>query len=184
MSLPSSFYIKIEQQVSELLREAKITQAPVSVEHIAKTQGAAVVPYELGEEVSGVLVVEEHKGTIGYNSIHPKNRQRFTIAHELGHLVLHVSKNKPKELFVDKDFIVKWRYNKIYSPKEFQHEQEANAFAAALLMPKEFLINEMQKEKFKELTETRLIEELAKVFNVSIQAMTYRFADLNKFAYA
>jgi Zn-dependent peptidase ImmA (M78 family) len=51
-------------------------------------------------------------------------------------------------------------------------------------MPKEFLINEMQKEKFKELTETRLIEELAKVFNVSIQAMTYRFADLNKFAYA
>ncbi len=51
-------------------------------------------------------------------------------------------------------------------------------------MPKDFLINEMQKEKFKDLTENRLIDELSKVFNVSTQAMTYRFADLNKFAYA
>lgn len=184
MPLNSSFYIKIEQQVSDLLRDAKIVQAPVSVENIAKSLGASVVPYELGEEVSGVLVVEEHRGTIGFNSTHHPKRQRFTIAHELGHLVLHVNKNKPKELFVDKDFIVKWRYNKIYSPKEFEQEQEANAFAAALLMPKEFLIHEMQKEKFKDLTENRLIDELSKVFNVSTQAMTYRFADLNKFAYA
>jgi len=184
MPLTSSFYLKIEHQVSELLKSANILQAPVPVDQVARLCGAVVLPYDLGNEVSGVLVFEENKGTIGYNNSHSPKRQRFTISHELGHLLLHVNKQKPKDLFVDKDFIVKWRYNKIYSQKEFEHEQEANAFAAALLMPKEFLIKEMQKEKYSELTEVKLIEDLAKVFHVSIQAMTYRFADLNKYAYA
>jgi Zn-dependent peptidase ImmA (M78 family) len=184
MPLTSSFYSKIEQQVAELLKAVNILQAPVPVDQIARFCGAVVLPYELGNEVSGVLVYEESRGTIGYNASHSTKRQRFTIGHELAHLLLHVNKHKSKDLFVDKDFIVKWRYNKIYSQKEFEHEQEANAFAAALLMPKEFLIKEMQKEKYAEMTEIKLIEELAKVFQVSIQAMTYRFADLNKFAYA
>jgi Zn-dependent peptidase ImmA (M78 family) len=181
MPVSSSSYSKIEEQVNLILQEANIHQAPVAVEQVAKLRGAAVVAYELGDEVSGVLVVEENRGTIGYNVHHPKNRQRFTIAHELGHFVLHINKNKSKELFVDKDFIIKWRYKNIYTSAEYRHEQEANAFAAALLMPKEFLIREMQKEKYADVAENQLIEELAKVFAVSVPAMTYRFADLNKF---
>jgi len=181
MSLTSSFYTKIEQQVAEILLEAGITSAPVAVDQIAKSKGASVVPFELGDEVSGVLVVEEDRGTIGYNVAHHKNRQRFTIAHELGHFILHLDKGKSKEMFVDKDFIIKWRYEKTYTPSEFKHEQEANAFAAALLMPRDFLLNELSKPKYAELSETRLIEDLAKVFDVSVPAMTYRFADLNKF---
>jgi len=183
MSLSSSFYTKIEQQVAEILLEAGVTNAPVAVDQIAKSKGASVVPFELGDEVSGVLVVEENRGTIGYNITHHKNRQRFTIAHELGHFILHLDKGKSKEMFVDKDFIIKWRYEKVYTPSEFKHEQEANAFAAALLMPREFLLKELSKAKYIELPENRLIEELAKVFDVSVPAMTYRFADLNKFRY-
>jgi Zn-dependent peptidase ImmA (M78 family) len=181
MSLTSAFYTKIEQQVDEILAQAGISEAPVNIQQVAKLKGVDVVSYEFGDEVSGVLVVEQHRGTIGYNVNHAPKRQRFTIAHELGHYVLHVNKNKAQEMFVDKDFIVKWRYEKVYTPTEFKHEQEANAFAAAVLMPRSFLLYEMSKSKYDDLYETQLIEELAKVFNVSVQAMTYRFADLNKF---
>lgn len=183
MSLSSLSYTKIEQQVAQILTEAGVVNAPVAVEQIAKLKGAAVVPYELGDEVSGVLVVEENRGTIGYNITHHKNRQRFTIAHELGHFILHLDKGKSKEMFVDKDFIIKWRYEKVYTQTEFKHEQEANAFAAALLMPRNFLLDEMSKTKYEDLAETKLIEELAKVFEVSVPAMSYRFADLNKFRF-
>src|ERR1700741_3403986 len=108
MSLSSSSYVKIEHQVNQILAEAGIVSAPVAVNQIAKSKGAAVVPYELGDEVSGELVVGENRGTIVYNIAHHPNRQRFTIAHELGHFILHLGKGKSKEMFVDKDFIVKW----------------------------------------------------------------------------
>lgn len=135
------------------------------------------MPYNLGDEVSGILAINDGKGTIGYNLQHSKGRQRFTVAHELGHYVMH-GKTK-KELFVDKDYIVKFRSNKKYSLTEIKQEKEANAFAAALLMPKELVFKELYREQG--LTENELIEFLAKRFEVSVPAMTYRISDLNSF---
>jgi Zn-dependent peptidase ImmA (M78 family) len=184
MALRSLQYRQIEDQIGAILSESGINKAPIPIESIAKSLGAFVIAYELGDEVSGVLVINENKGTIGYNILHPKVRQRFTIAHELGHYIMHVPKSKGKQLFVDKDFIVKFRSQKSYTAHEIRQEQEANAFAAAILMPKDILLQEMKSEKYYNLTENKLIEELAIAFNVSIQAMTYRFADLNIFFYS
>ena len=58
--------------------------------------------YPLGDDVSGLLSIENGVGTIGYNQTEPKVRKRFTIAHELGHFELHRDKS---DLFVDKQFI-------------------------------------------------------------------------------
>ncbi|HYF66633.1 MAG TPA: ImmA/IrrE family metallo-endopeptidase [Ohtaekwangia sp.] len=177
MVLNPSVYRKIEKQVSDLLKDEGIQSLPIPVEKIARTKGVEVMPYDLGNEVSGVLVITDKKGTIGFNPTQSKVRQRFTIAHELGHYLLHSESNK--ELFVDKDFIVKFRSKKNYSPTEQRHESEANAFAAALLMPKTFVLAEIAKQKFQSLSESELIEELAKVFDVSVPAMTYRLSDLS-----
>jgi Zn-dependent peptidase ImmA (M78 family) len=177
MLLSPTFYKKLEKQVSELLKKEGITSLPIPVERIARTKGVEVVPYDLGEEVSGVLSINNSKGTIGYNPTQSKVRQRFTIAHELGHFLLHRESNK--EMFVDKDFLVKFRSKKNYTQSERRQESEANAFAAALLMPRDFVLTELNKEKFQVLSELQLIEELAKVFDVSIPAMTYRISDLN-----
>ncbi|HEY0654038.1 MAG TPA: ImmA/IrrE family metallo-endopeptidase [Chryseosolibacter sp.] len=177
--LSTAIYKKIETQANKLLKDHKVDSPPVSVERIAKSIGVDVIPYEMGNEISGILVLNEGKGTIGYNPSQSKTRQRFTISHELGHFVLHA--HSQKELFVDKDFIVKFRSKKTYSRAEIIHESEANAFAAALLMPKEFIMKELYKKKNQDLTETELIEELARAFDVSIPAMTYRLSDLNVF---
>lgn len=175
--LSKDFYEKIEEQVSDLLFQEGVESYPVPVEKIALALGVNVMPYNLGDEVSGILALNDGKGTIGYNLQHSKGRQRFTVAHELGHYIMH--RNTKKELFVDKDYIVKFRSNKKYSSTELKQEKEANAFAAALLMPKAFVLTELSKEQA--MTENELIEVLAKRFEVSVPAMTYRIADLNSF---
>jgi len=173
-----SDFKELSSKVKELLLNANVYEPPVPIKIIAANCGARVLPYELGEEVSGILVYENNKGTIGFNSSNHKVRQRFTIAHELGHMIYHVRDNG-KELFVDKDFIIKFRSDKEYTPKEKKQEREANAFAASILMPRDFIFREIKKPFYTGLNETEVIEEFARLFDVSVPAMTYRFADLN-----
>jgi Zn-dependent peptidase ImmA (M78 family) len=178
--LGKTSFIEIEKLAIKLLKQSNISSLPIPIDVIARAQNADVVPYELGDEISGMLVINKDNGVIGYNSKHSKGRQRFTIAHELGHYLLHKDLNK--ELFVDKDFIVvKYRGNKNYSTEELKHEREANVFAAALLMPQLMIIKELEKKELQKLTENDLIEELAKTFDVSVPAMTYRLSELNIF---
>ena len=80
-------------------------------------------------------------------------RQRFTIAHELGHLVLNINND------------------------ELDEEKLCNRFASALLMPKEAIINEFGYSRgninFFELTAFK------NEFKVSYTAIVYRLKDLN-----
>jgi Zn-dependent peptidase ImmA (M78 family) len=181
MALSKREWERLEQDSWSLLTECKIFSPSVPIIDVAKRQGLSVISYDLGIGVSGTLVIEKGNGFIGYNPSHAKVRQRFTIAHELAHYVLHCQAKRSGQLFVDKDFIVKYRSENNYSPAELKHEQEANIFAAALLMPKKFIDIELAKTNFKEMGEPELIENLAKLFEVSIPAMTYRLNDLNTF---
>ncbi|WP_316753656.1 ImmA/IrrE family metallo-endopeptidase [Pedobacter gandavensis] len=170
------------RQISDITYNMVLSSLPISrkvnVENIAKLNGVQVQPTDLGEDVSGILVVQEDNAVIAYNPSQLSQRTRFTIAHELGHYILHLDNSKDT-VFIDKDFIVKYRSNKVYSEVELRQEQEANAFAASLLMPKEFIFEELDQLNAENLTETQLIERLAEAFDVSIPAMTFRLTNLN-----
>lgn len=126
--------------------------------------------------------MKDGKGMIGYSANDPKVRKRFTIAHELGHYILHGDSSSKEEVFVDKDFIIKYRNNvNSYNKVEIKQENEANAFAAALLMPKFLIEEEFRNNDFSNLSEPDLIKYLAKKFEVSVLAMTYRLSNLNIF---
>jgi Zn-dependent peptidase ImmA (M78 family) len=176
MSYSVRYIQTAETKSVQLLSEFETTTPPVPVIDIAFNLGLDVIPYDLGDDISGTLVIEKGIGFIGFNPSHSRKRQRFTIAHELGHFVLHYSENN---LFFDKDFLVKYRNANTYSHKELIQEQEANAFAAALLMPKEFVLRELKSQTTKFMSEIELIENLAKLFDVSVPAMTYRLNNLN-----
>jgi Zn-dependent peptidase ImmA (M78 family) len=168
-------YIQVaEKKAKELIAKFMITEPPVPVLEIAIGLGLDVIGYDLGDDISGTLVIENGKGFIGYNPSHTKKRQRFTIGHEIGHFWLHYAEN---HLFVDKDFLVKYRSANSYTHKELIQEQQANAFSAALLMPEDFILEELKKVPA--LSEGELIETLAKVFDVSVPAMTFRLNNLN-----
>src|SRR5260370_41482123 len=91
-----------------LLQRLDIKNLPIPVEKIAKAIGAQVVFSPLDDELSGMVFVKENVPIIGVNSLHHPNRQRFTIAHEIGHLELHRGIISDK-IHVDKKFTVLMR---------------------------------------------------------------------------
>lgn len=167
---------RIEKLACEIIENLGIKSLPIPVDEIAKKRGLTIKPYNLGEKVSGVLVMDSGKGTIGINPTESKVRQRFTVAHELGHFELH---KQESGLFIDKEFKMLFR-DQNSSIGEVRKEQEANAFAAALLMPEKLLVKEIKNQNF-DLNDEDSLKDLAKLFHVSIPAMTFRIANLNLF---
>ena len=168
---------RIEKLTLEILESYAVHEIPIPVDEIANNRGLDIRPYDLGEDISGALMIDNGKGTIGFNPKESKVRQRFTIAHELGHYELH---KQEKGLFVDKGFTVLFRDSNS-SKGEISQELEANAFAAALLMPEKFLVREIRKNNF-DVGDEISIREMAKMFNVSVSALTFRIANLNLFS--
>jgi Zn-dependent peptidase ImmA (M78 family) len=144
---------------------------------VAKKAGINLFPFDLGVDVSGVLHITNGVANIGYNPNESKVRQRFTIAHELGHFALH---HGTERVFVDNEnyyqFIMFRATN--LTPKDLKKEQEANAFAAALLMPQSHIKKELQAYNGFDFSDSSMINELAKKFEVSTQAMSYRVINL------
>ena len=98
---------------------------PVDVESIARQLGADVQYGDLAG-LSGEVALQNRVPVIKVNSNDSLTRQRFTIAHELGHLMLgHLSDGR-KFRDPSKNYTLG-----SYDPKE----RDANYFAAALLMP-------------------------------------------------
>ncbi|GFD83806.1 hypothetical protein KUL118_66680 [Tenacibaculum sp. KUL118] len=166
-------FSKIEKITEDLLKSQNICSVDeINLKKVCKSMNINLKSEDLDDDISGLFVVKEDSYFIRYNKRQPKTRKRFTIAHELGHYVLH--KNIP--LFVDKTGAkVLYRDNNS-STGEVKREREANAFAASLLMPAKFIESEINKIP-DDMDE--VIEYLAERFNVSLQAMTYRLANLN-----
>jgi len=143
----------------KLIKSAGITAAPVSlqkiIEHLQKTYALDVRRIEAGEKVSGLLVVckevDGEYATIGFNGAHPWYRRRFTIAHEIGHLIFGHGCHKSS------------------SGDDVHNEKEADTFAGELLVPTAFI-----KKDFAKIPN---LQELSKLYRVSDQALTIKLMD-------
>lgn len=147
---------------------------PVDVEAIARHLGAQIVLEHLDRAVSGMLYRDDEHVVIGVNAAHTDRRQRFTIAHELGHLVLH----KGRPLVVDH---VRVNFRDANSSAATDLEEiQANAFAAAVLMPRDPVIAAARPalQKAQSGGEAAVIRDLSDGFQVSEQAMEYRLINL------
>jgi len=85
-------------------------------------------------------------------------------------------------LFVDKTNQAKQVYmrNEDSATGEIKQEREANAFAAAILMPEDMVYTELRKHQF-DLNDEEALQKLADLFKVSLPAMTYRLSNLGLF---
>ncbi len=160
---------RFEQRAIKLLREYRITTPPVDVSAVARALKISVSYERLDNDVSGVLLLENATAKVAINESHHRNRQRFTLAHEIGHVLLHAEGDR---VFVDRRFF----RNEWSSSGELREEIEANAFAASLLMPRTFLEQCVEAEGG--ITDIDVFR-LATRFEVSEQAMTLRLVKLN-----
>ena len=168
---------RIEKITINLLEEHNNTEIPIQIDHLIAKRNLTIKYSDLGEGVSGVLLISNENGVIGVNDSDSKERQRFTKAHELAHYELH---RNNKDLFINKKGVTLLFRDGKSSSGEYKIEQEANAFAAAILMPEKFIIEELEKNNY-DLYEDECISKLAEKFEVSTTAMTYRIANLNLF---
>lgn len=126
---------------------------PLDVEGLASALGLRVKRLPLDEKTSGFLRQDGTAWIVGVNSLHHPNRQRFTIAHEIGHYLLHRD-HAPFE-----DGLL------FRNDSRDAREREANQFAALVLMP---------APQFNAALVEGNIEDVAKRFKVSQQAAEYR----------
>jgi Zn-dependent peptidase ImmA (M78 family) len=165
-------YGKIDRLVRELLHTHQVRRPPVPVDDIARAQGAEIVIKIFNNEISGLLLRANDKVIIGVEKRQPETRQRFTISHELAHLLLHDG----EEVRVDTNFRINLRSPESSTAEDIE-EIEANAFAAALLMPEEFLREDLANFVL-DVDDPHLVQQLAKLYDVSAQAMTIRLTNL------
>jgi Zn-dependent peptidase ImmA (M78 family) len=167
---------RIQELVEKVLRENSVDRPPVPVERIAKALGIQILHQKYEEaDVSGFLYRDATRAIIGVNRTHHSNRKRFTIAHEIGHFLLH--KGNFKEVHVDRAFQVKLRNDLSSQGTDFE-EVEANAYAAELLLPSSFIREDLAEMGAVDIEDEESIKTLARRYKVSPQTLVFRLANL------
>ncbi len=158
---------QIEKIVEQLHQKFGVKNVPVQIEDIASKLEIKIKKAPApSDDISGLLIRKNGRALIGINENESHVRQRFTIAHELGHFFLHPA----KDAFVD------YRDNQtgiIRSSKE----RQANMFAASFLIPQKQITLDVKRIAKGGIFDSE-IEILAKKYDVSKEAMNYRLINL------
>jgi len=165
--MTSREYKRLEGTARETL-DRYLTEYPVKLGQLAKELGVFIKVSSMSTGVSGQIMREGGHYTIRVNRHEARERQRFTIAHELAHFFLHrtVIDSSPDGI---KD-------NVLYRSGEPERiEFEANRLAADIVMPMP-LVEKVLQEEFNGVVTERTIESLAARFQVSKAAMEIRLS--------
>jgi hypothetical protein len=150
-----------------VLNEVGITRVEdlALLELIAWERGALVRSTSCTGAEARIAMAGERAIITGSTTVRDSQRRRFSVAHELGHLEMH----RPQGGFalgVSED-IDDWQPQRT----DVNREQEANRFAAALLLPEHFFEPLCRKKE----PSLDLIAELADAFDVSLTATALRY---------
>jgi transcriptional regulator with XRE-family HTH domain len=148
----------------ELLIKASMSQPPVNVDELVARCGAHLVRRRFDDGLSGLVIRLADRALIAANDRQSAGRQRFTIAHELGHLLLSHHERFHIDLGPSAEH---------GNPPghDWRSERAANDFAAELLMPTILVHDAFERDES--------VQDLAQLFEVSEIAMGYRLANLH-----
>jgi len=160
----SSLIDRVDEAEAKIVRKF-VQQYPVKVGELATALGLKVTRTPLPPKISGLIKPSEEakaKFEIRVNKYEVPERQRFTVAHEIAHYLLH-----RKEIGLGVIDSIMYRSN-LTSRKE----TEANRLAADIVMPTQAINREL--EKFGGRRTEEVAEEMATIFKVSVPAMKVR----------
>jgi Zn-dependent peptidase ImmA (M78 family) len=173
---------KIEREVEELLATLDVVAPPVDVEAIARHLDYQVVFEHFRGNLSGTLIRQpDGSVTIGINSYHALVRQRFSIAHEIGHARMHLPEQAGEKLvYVDPPSPQVLFRDEMSASGTNRQEIDANRYAASLLMPRDFIgvTARALLSQNSAPSDDEIVVSLARTFRVSEQAMRYRLVNL------
>lgn len=157
----------------KLIKELRLSP-PIDLHKVAKSLGAEIyyklMPagfdgwvVELNPDFTKFFTTAEY--IIMVNSRRLKVRQRFTIAHEIGHIVLEHPEKKSKLLY---------KHSKITAEDDYKFEREADLFASELLIPTSHLLT------LAKMGNPMDIEKLSAFYQVSREAMKIKLEKIEK----
>lgn len=142
--------VKIKNEVFTVLKNNQIDFTPIPIQEIVTNESHFSIAKTKFNNLEIAGYIDFEASLILVSKLDPLVRQRFTIAHELGHWILHrgeIEDNK-KSIY--------YRKNLLLQDLDLR-EKEANYFAANLLVP-DFIFN-----KIKHLEDAKL----SNIFQVS-----------------
>lgn len=170
----------IDQKVEQALNLIGYQNGEVDIMNIARNLGFTVGIANLPEWDDGFIIIDNNKThiqqitgvktdkIIGVNDKRDLQKKRFTIAHEIGHYMLHYAQNKSK--------LYAHREDKKGKNKE---ENDADYFAASVLMPKEQFKAKYDELKNKNLSTDDIITLLQKHFSVPYESAERRIKEVS-----
>lgn len=140
---------------------------PINLSGLLKKIGISAMPMDFSKleqelnkgHILGLVLTTKKDAVIYYSKNDTPNRQRFTIAHELGHICSHLKPYSNDYPYID------WR---IEEESNNEREQAANIFAGELLIPLHSLKEIYLSMKFPSS------KDLANIFGTSINVMEER----------
>lgn len=167
MALNSEIRRLINVMAEEVINLYGIQIPIINIEEVVQKMGGSVVDNSsIGEFSDGkIRKTGEDSFTIEVSPFQTEERKNFTIAHELGHLFLHMGFQTNEQKWQKQDNVSYYRNG------NSELEYQSNEFAAAFLMPRV-----KYKEIMEQNTEGDFVNtaEVAKYFRVSIDAAANR----------
>jgi Zn-dependent peptidase ImmA (M78 family) len=158
---------RVEPQLREII-DPFLTQRPVRLGAMAHALGVSILVASMKTGISGQIKREGGTYVIRVNRHEARERQRFTIAHELAHFLLHRTIIDRSEDGITDTVLYR-------SGAAERVEFEANRLAAELVMPMNLVEDRLKAEYGGVVTEAT-IEALAADFEVSKAAMEIRLS--------
>jgi Zn-dependent peptidase ImmA (M78 family) len=165
-----------------LEKEGHNVSIPIDIENLIKEYleiKCEVKPDFKNMKVTGSISVQNGEPYIWVNPMKntSKERKRFTLAHELGHFMLHMAPANDLNNFDSiTDTVISFNRDDNWD----YTEMEANNFAAQLLMPKLSIKKHIKIiiDEHSNISKESLVEQLADLFQVSETAMKFRLTKL------
>ncbi len=155
----------VQQKARAFVAGVDVSTIQEDLTAYVKAANAKVVKEELGPGESGTTFTKPNsKHIITVNSLETEERQRFTICHELAHIVLNLPSSHVE--------VPSWSY-----AKRDPNEVMCDMFAAELLMPYQQWLQALPKEE----PSVQAVEYMAQLFGTSFPAAASRYATLAGF---
>ncbi len=153
----------VRQKARAFIAKVDVSSIREDLSPYVTAANAKIKKDELGEGESGYTITKPNgKHIITVNSLETEERQRFTICHEIAHIVLDLESSHEE--------VPSWSY-----AKRHPNEIACDTFAAELLMPYQQWLSVVPKEE----PSLKLIQHMADMFGTSLPAAASRFASLS-----
>lgn len=154
--------LDVAQRARSFIAGVDISDIQIDLTAYVKAANAKLVKEELGEGESGYTLTRPNgKHVITVNSVETEERQRFTVCHEIAHIILDLPSKH--------DEVPSWSY-----AKRDVNEVMCDVFAAELLMP----FVQWKAKVPKGDPSAAVIDSLATEFRTSFPAAASRYANL------